>query len=571
MIVGAIQQDASPVWYRGAADVQLFFCPDVIVRGHTVPPGLLLGTLDFDLREVAINEPIYRLWWNSIGDRGNQDNLLISQGTVTNIDETYGFQNTPAYNDSTCVNQGASGSPGMSVKWQRILIGPLDSGGRLNDSNLPCTVGTRGSKGHSIFEKFFLDPGLYSVQISTSTISSLGLAWALYTGWQDKNRNYVFDIQEDYERVHGEINRDHYWYNFDSRHQNEFWRTFGGTQIYPDNLAPTGPPYGIAHLEAEPVPLPAPPGGPTPVSGETLLRNDSFPLQPNSTYRVNLKLLRVDSAGSSQALQFSGPSVPPQTIQTTVSQNPVRVTFRFTTGPAPLPGIRFDATAPIRADIETLSIIQEGSVMDFDSADKRGGWRNEGTSGRALIIPDGVTSTVNAAPDFALAVGGNDISPNQCVAECHRSNSECLPDCEESRDLCLASAREHQGPLPAQCVQAFNFCKVRCAPALATCEARCGNSEDWSAMNEHLALVPGDSYRICFMKKSSNGSLNGRSEVSTAAGTVLSSVDFSASSGTWDNACLPQFTAQPESRLRFGLRTAGREHILVDNITINRE
>lgn len=496
MLLGAIQQDAPPVWYRGAADVQLFYCPDVMVRGQLLPPGLLLGDLDFDLREVSVNEPVYRFWWNSIMDRGNQGNLshlLISQGMITNTSGTYGFQNTPAYSDNTCANLGASGSPGISATWQRILIGPLDNGGKKDDLNLPCTVGTRGAKAHAIFETFYLDPGLYPVQISPSTISSLGLVPELYLGWQDKDRNNVLDIQQDIELVRGEVARDHYWYNFDSRHRNVLWQQYASTLVFPDQVTPPGPPFGIVHLEA--------------TQSETLFRLDTFPLQPNTTYRVNFKLIRVDSAGSSQALQFSGPSVPSKPIPTRVSQNPVRVTFRFTTGEAPRPGIRFEATAPIRADIQVLSIIKEGSVMDFDTVDKRGGWRNQNTSGRALILPDGLTAAFGAPPDFALAL---------------------------TRDSSLPAA------------------------------------SDWSAMNEHLALVPGDNYSICFKKKSSGGSLSGRAEAMTGAGVALSSLDFSSSSHAWEDACLPTFTAQSDTRLRFGSRTTGGEHILVDSITVTR-
>lgn len=498
MLLGAIQQNAPPVWYRGAPDVQLFFCPDVMVRGQQVPPGLLLGDLDFDLRQVSVNEPVYRFWWNPIVNRGNQDHLLFSQGVVTDTSGTYGFQNTPAYSSNTCVNQGASGSPALSPTWQRILIGPLDSGGATVDQ--PCAASARGAQAHSIFETFYLDPARFPVQISPSTISSLGLAPALYSGWQDKDRNNVLDIQQDAERVRGEISRDHYWYNFDSRRRNVLWLQSARTVVFPDQVTPPGPPFGILHLEGS-----WPPAQPV---GETLFRLDTFPLQPNTSYRVNLKLLRVDSAGSSQALQFSGPSLSPHSIPTIVSQTPARITFRFTTGAAPQPGIRFDATAAIRADIEVLSIIMEGSVMDFDTADKRGGWRNLNTSGRALILPDGLTATASGAPDFALAL---------------------------TRDNSLSA------------------------------------NSDWSALNEHLALVAGDSYRICFKKRSSGGSLSGRVEAFTGAGAVLSFLDFLSVSNAWEDVCLPTFTAQADTRLRFGSRTTSNEHILVDSIAITSQ
>jgi hypothetical protein len=481
------------VWYRGAPDVQLFHCPDVLVRTQLVPPGLLLGDLDFDLREVTVNEPVYRLWWNTIMNRQNQSHLLISQGVITDTAGTYGFQNTPAYRANTCVNIGASGSPALSPTWQRILIGPLDSGGA--EGPLPCSPGSRGAQAHSIFEAFYLDPGLYPFQSSPTTIANLGLSPALYAGWQDKDKNYVLDIQEDYERTRGEVRRDHYWYNFDSRHRNALWREFGSTQVFPDHVSPPGPPYGIVHLEA--------------TRSETLYRHDTFPLEAQATYRVSFKLLRVDSTGSAEALQFAfaDPSLLPIPIPTRVSQTPTRVTFRFTTGASVKPSIRLNATAAIRADIQALSVIKEGSSMDFDTVDKRGSWRNQNTSGRALILPDGVTSSANAAPDFALAL-----------------------------------TRTSSVPLAA----------------------------DWSAVNEDLALVPGDCYRICFDKKSSQGTLNGRAEAVTGGGAMVG-LSFSASSQGWQNTCLPTFEAQPNTRVRLGSRGASGEHILVDRMTLARQ
>lgn len=145
--------------------------------------------------------------------------------------------------------------------------------------------------------------------------------------------------------------------------------------------------------------------------------------------------------------------------------------------------------------------------MDFDTFDKRGGWRNQNTSGFALILPDGLTAASGAAPDFALVL-------------------------------------THNSSLPS--------------------------TSDWSALNEHLALVPGDAYRICFKTKSSNGNPSGRTEAVTGTGVVLSSLDFATSSFNWIDACLPRFTAQYDTRLRFGSRTTGGNHILVDSIAITR-
>jgi hypothetical protein len=503
-LLGAIQQDLAPVWYRGAADVQLFYCPAVNVRGDLIAPGLLLGDLDFDLRDVQVGEPVFRLWWNPVADRGNQNNLLISQSTITNVSGYYGFQNTPAYSDNTCSNKGASGSPGLSPTWLRILIGPLDSGAGPLPSQ-PCAPGARGAKAHSIFETFYLDPGLYgTLQINEPNIASRGLSPKMYWGAQDRNSNYVLDLQEDMEYTRGEINRSYYWYNFDSRRRNALWRQFAQTQTFADHVTPPGPPFGIVHLASTFQHSDAR------AYTETLYRHDTFPISPNSTYRVSFKLLRVDEAASAQSLRFAGPSTPGAPISTPVSQVPRRVAFRFNTGATVKPGIRFHALDRVRADIQTLSIVKETAlkhVMGFDNVDERQSWRNLNTSGRALFLPDGKQVAMNTPPDWALAI---------------------------------------------------------------TRDAKVPITNDWSALNEHMAFAPTDTYSICFDARSSSLNLNGRAEaVDGATGNVLASVTMSTIP-TWANYCLTPFTAQSSTLVRIGIRTQTQEHILIDNLSVTR-
>lgn len=536
-VLGSIQQNATAL-YRGGADVNLHYCPNVLdSHGRSVPPGLLLGDLDFDNRDVPVGEQVWRLWWNPVvaAPYNSGDHLMISRATgpggtpVSTIQSTntrYGYQNALSYTDSTCVNGGASGSPGLSENWLRIVEGPL-SMSNVNNPGLPCGFGAKSTKTTAIFSEFYLDPNWASVQMNGTFIQSLGMQPHTYWGFQDENHNNVFDFQEDLEKIVGEVDRQYFWYNFDSARRNALWRTLAFTNVFTDHVTPPAPPFGIVHLQTDTNSTPVTAEG---MYAETLFRLDSFPLKANTSYRVNLKL-NVLSASGASVLQFRAGSQAPIAIPTPLGVS--RATFRFTTGAQACDkvlapgacGIRFEAvnpanstTAPLlSADLNTLSVSKEDAnrdvFFDFDTSDNRGSWRNQNTNARALILPDGISATPNGVPDFALAVTDD--------------------------------------PARAQSV-------------------------DWSALNEHLDLVPGESYTIFFRAKSTRttGTIAGAAEAFTPSGVVLSALNNWAVGSAWSTEfALGPFVAAPDTRVHFGAFNFGAnttDHILIDQIRVHR-
>lgn len=532
-LLGSTQQDSS-VLYRGAVDINLYYCSNVIdTHGRSVPPGMLMGMLDFDVRNVALNEQVWRLWWNQVfvAPYSQANHLLISRGTqaggvpatsIQNQSDPYGYQNMLFYTDNTCTNQGASGSPSLSENWLRILGGP-QSEGNGGTGDVPCGTVSSGAPAHSIFEDFYLDPRWASFQMNTSQVLSLGLQPTRYWGYQDRDHNSVLDIQEDLEGV-GEQDRPYFFYNWDSRRQNALWKALGATNPFADQVTPPGPPYGIIHLESG-----TNSHDNVQVYAETLWRNDTFPFQPNSNYRVQLRTF-VNSASSGSALQIRFGSFAPYSIPTTPGI--ARLNFLVSTdgrvcnmnsSPENC-GIRIEAVNPsnsptiplISAELYTLSVTKEDVnrdfLMDFDDADKRGGWRNQNTGSRALILPDGIAAATNSVADFALAVTDD----------------------------------------PAR-----------------------GAATDWTALNEHLDFITGQSFTVFFRARTSYaGTLKLQARAVTGSGVVLAWLSSMTISSAWSSEImLGPFTAQTDTRLLFGasdFSAGANEHILIDNIRIHR-
>ena len=416
---------------------------------------------------------------------------------------------------------GASGSPGLSETWTRILTAPLTDGGAPG-GNVPCGNFARSVKVRDLFPNLYVDPIYRSTQLNNAYLLGLGLVPTRYFGKVDRDGNYMFDMHEDIEVAEGEIDRPYFFYNWDSRRQNTLWTMLAASQVYTDNISPPGPAYGIVHLESNTIPVSNQP------FAETLLRHDTFPLEPSTNYRVNMRL-NILAASHSSALQFRAGNMAPVSIQTVPGMT--RVAFRFTT-PSTLScdlvstpeqcGVRIEAvnrsqimTTPlISADLTTLSVTKENAsrdvVFDFDDHDKRNSWREGNTGARALILPDGVASALNAVPDWAGAV---------------------------MNDTGLASG------------------------------------SDWALLNEHLGFVPGESYTVFFkVRASTTGTYTINAHAVNNAGTVLASTSPSATTSWSGEIALGPFVAGSNMRIRFGANSysAANAHVLVDDVRVRR-
>lgn len=107
-------------------------------------------------------------------------------------------------------------------------------------------------------------------------------------------------------------------------------------------------------------------------------------------------------------------------------------------------------------------------------------------------------------------------------------------------------------------------------------------ASDWSAINQHLALVPNTTYNVCFSYRTdpatAGGSSSGRAELVTEGppaggpGTTLASRTFTPTA-TWQQACFIGTTSPTaQTYLRFGNRTpVNRHNIYIDDIAIARQ
>lgn len=490
--------------YSGAVDVALFYCPDVTINGLTLPPGIHFGTVDWDIRPtMAIGTPMYKLWWNPIDINGTTTNhLLYRTGTIVDNTQHHGWQNALRYDYSFCLNQGSSGSPSFSTEFHRILAGPHSIGGApVSD---PCTTAGQRSavQSREVFDEWFVDEVNHWYHLNDSQILAAGLGpVAQYDGYQDKNHDFVFDIQHDLEAVRGERLRDHYWFGFESRPRNAQWSgVSNGTTFYPDGVIPPGPPFGVANYNRNP-------GG--------LVMHRAMKLDAYTTYRIALRSKSYWSSstlGLKLAIVNADGRRTEQLLDTTGTQNKWH-TFSLTTLNDPV-GVQLVANGNINVDVWYLSVIKDGSAMDFDFADKREGWRNMNTGARAFIVPRGTGNN----PDWAVVA---------------------------RRDLAIAAADDW------------------------------GAGSQHLALVPNTTYNVCFSYRTDPASAGSNSS--GRAELVTVGppaggpGTTLASRTF-APSAVWQRACFTGTTSPAiQTYLRFGNRTpVDRHNIYIDDIAITR-
>src|SRR6185369_9347271 len=146
--------------------------------------------------------------------------------------------------------------------------------------------------------------------------------------------------------------------------------------------------------------------------GWTELSHKHLPLAASTKYRVSF-MINTNAASSTNnlrmVLRHGSTKDASYTAPTTAGAGWQMVTFDLNTKTAN-PELAFVVNGTLNALVTSLSVVQDGSVMDFDSADKRYSWRNDNTGGRALITPDGEgTSGVNwaarAVPTPSRAAG----------------------------------------------------------------------------------------------------------------------------------------------------------------------
>jgi hypothetical protein len=357
-------------------DLHLLYCPQI----NGVNPGDKYGYLDLEARSPVTGENLYSIWKNPVDNLGRNEHMLYSDGSV--VDTKADSWTTPAGFNNTATKTnlwgrvGASGSSQISSKTHRVLVGPLSVGPGGNggperwslsiiDYLTRATVGTRSN-------------------INASEIRTHGLDPVDYLGGLDKNGNLLFDVQEDIEWEYGEGERDHYALNFASERQNALWTTFSPWTV-PSDFRSKGQ---FVHLPAR--------GG---AGQRVALRHEKLNLKSNTTYRISLMVHANTTIRNGLEVSLDGlfgssgwGPVDSHSISLTKGTGWQMVSFELSTSSRVAHALSISKLPGTDASIAAINVIEEYSIMDFDTHDKRLHWRNDNDGARAFILPDGTDS-----------------------------------------------------------------------------------------------------------------------------------------------------------------------------------
>lgn len=378
----------------GAGDTMLMYCQDVSWAGTLIAPGLLLGYGDFDISPRNVDDPVHAFYWNpECPNPPNQQNcvgpnqIVYAPGTVTDT-------NSPIYSVAGLKTSlwAATGGSG-SVRWafrqgatgeHKIVTAGQAVGG--------CAIGTAGCGGSSsasigaLLETGQIDT-TNSAEVHENELTlrgvlggSSGYTLSDYDGSVDKDKNYIFDVQEWIEDVQGERFRPGtYWLGFESPVRNRRWQAFSGTALTFNEPALY---VNIDHQG----------------SGDMLLmKQPRINLAPGKRYRVSVMTF-TNVADEQESLVFElwqvGGAAPiaRHPIPTVVTGDWEMESFYVDTLGVVAHELRFvsgGATQNLNISLAALTLIEEQSPHYFDTHDERFGWRDDMTGRRAWIVPHG--------------------------------------------------------------------------------------------------------------------------------------------------------------------------------------
>jgi hypothetical protein len=486
------------------SDLALYFC-DPNAAGQS--PGDKYGYLDFDVTQPQIGQQVYSIVAHPIDQLNIGDARLWTRGTVQSTSQVI-WPRPPAgspngrgpISDPIGVGMdifgegGVSGSATLNPLNNKILVGPTST---VSPSWWKNALSMHDYLREATFEGTFDDNGVYHTGFDAANLTALGLVGANYVGAVDDDANFLFDIQEDLERLRGENARDWYDLDFESARRRALWETPEGFNVVD----------GGAHVIA------------LPGSPYVVMRHRGLNLEPNTTYRISLRV-RTISSNHPQSLEL-------QLVREVAGNLIVDASESVAT----LPGagwittaVRMRSEGPetqlvvacpqplLNAFVDSLTIVEEGAVMDFDSHDKRAGWRDGNTGARGRLVPDGRTT---GTPNWAGFV-----------------------------------YRDYNRP----------------------------GHDDWSLSNARLALAPGAAlpYRICFDTKQNMPSPAGPTEWGVMRvlndGSEVVRKEFAPVTG-WQTVCTDSFrVGSGEGVVMFGNLAEPWPHLvssyLVDNVRV---
>jgi hypothetical protein len=370
---------------RNPVDVLLAWCDKIATASGPMGPGDVFGYLDLDLRrpeELAPKHPVYSVWPNAVNRLNLGMALLWSPGQVT-------FNSGLEFQTDIWGWFGASGSPMLAADTHRLLGAPTQSAGQW-DANGNWIEGpwrrANGSIGEAMANGWVDYYSPVRPQTNDPLILSLNLTPSSYDGLLDKDGDRVFDIQRDLEGMLGETRRDHYYLGFDSERRNRvWWPARGSFQPNPGYLT-----YSTQ-------------------SAADLADHARLNTRPNTNYRFTIYTYAAQGTSGFEIgfvynNTFQSRAILPTSAAGAWEQHVFRLNSAYSNR------LRLRTRGPGNGALMHLSMIEEGSVMNFDTADKRVMWRNENDGRRAWILPDGR----GAGPSWAayvprdLARGNND-------------------------------------------------------------------------------------------------------------------------------------------------------------------
>lgn len=364
-------------------DIELYWCGPNVPGG--VAPGDKYGYLDLDARPVSVGQSLYSVWWNSVDSLGVGWSNLYSAGRVTSKTVTiWGaggwhnqvgpMQRSVGLSTDLWSNPGCSGSSLINPSNSRVMGGPtstssLDGRGR---QNLPMYEILRNGRVDGSWTTRDTEyPQDWRTGVEDPAVRALGLNPADYTGPLDENRDDLFDIQVDAERVQGENARAYYHLNFDSERRNAQWVRSAGATLTPST--------GQARLVGT-------------ASAVASIRHPGLHLKPNTTYRLSV-MTSVASASSATSLAVlfqtaSGVLQDARFLPTTVGAAWPTLTTTLRTG-AQSPDLILRTTAAANFALANLVLVEDNSTNDFDTADQRTYWKDQNTGLPAILMPEG--------------------------------------------------------------------------------------------------------------------------------------------------------------------------------------
>ena len=351
----------------GHSDIQLNYCPDIVVNGQVVAPGDYFGYLDLDLRhfEAADDHGVYSLFYLPFNGLWHWP-VLWAPGTDLS-------KQAPDPADlrlwaDVWGEPGVEGSAVLSADAHRWAVAPTANvGGPGHGSQMSMADA-------AALGQVAPNSATSSPQIIDARVLALGLNPAAYEGPLDGDGDGIFDLQNDLERIRGEKRRDVFHFGFESRRKNALW-TLGQWGHLAETISPTAGPQG--HIEY------------FSYNGTELIASHTeLNLRPSTTYAISIRAHVTYAAHIQDNILVaindnSGAPTPHEWVDL----QPYGVTTTnlvLTTGPWPGELALF-TNGGFDAEIDEIVVRRAERAIDLDMHDERRLWRDLGTGGPAMV------------------------------------------------------------------------------------------------------------------------------------------------------------------------------------------